>query len=99
MTALGFVRRDMLPEHVNYRDKGCHVAPACLTCPLERCIYDVDRNAEFLAGRRERRALNRERIAALQAQGIRRASEIAARMGMGKRTVQRELQEMRSLDA
>ena len=27
MTALGFVRRDMLPEHVNYRDKGCHVAP------------------------------------------------------------------------
>lgn len=31
---------DDLPEHTLYRDDGCHVAPACLRCPLERCIFD-----------------------------------------------------------
>ncbi len=54
---------DSLPEHTDYRDEGCRIAPACLRCPLERCIYDRtalvdplylrgrDRRMRVLAGR------------------------------------------------
>jgi len=31
---------DGLPEHTLYRDDGCHVAPACLACPLPACVFD-----------------------------------------------------------
>ncbi len=37
---LALVRRDTLPEHVDYRDTGCELAPSCLACPLARCQYD-----------------------------------------------------------
>ncbi|HLZ69556.1 MAG TPA: hypothetical protein VKV26_06545 [Dehalococcoidia bacterium] len=38
--AAAAVAADSLPEHTLYRDEGCSIAPACLRCPLERCIYD-----------------------------------------------------------
>jgi hypothetical protein len=44
---------DDLPEHTLYRDDGCHVAPACLHCPLPRCIFDR-RGTEQQAARRAR---------------------------------------------
>ncbi len=47
------VSDDPLPEHALYRDDGCHVAPACLRCPLERCIFDR-RGTEQQAARRAR---------------------------------------------
>ena len=31
-----------LPEFTQYRDEGCEVNPACLTCPLPQCIYEHD---------------------------------------------------------
>ncbi len=34
-----------LPEHTEYRDTGCDLHPACLTCPFERCRYDASRSA------------------------------------------------------
>ncbi len=34
------VRADALPEHTDYRDTGCELAPSCLACPLARCRYD-----------------------------------------------------------
>ena len=37
---LPVVRIDALPEHVDYADTGCAVAPSCLRCPLARCIED-----------------------------------------------------------
>ncbi|HEY7293402.1 MAG TPA: hypothetical protein VH916_00100 [Dehalococcoidia bacterium] len=47
---------DPLPEHTDYRDEGCHVAPACLCCPLERCIYDRPKRSDAAALRsRDRR--------------------------------------------
>lgn len=63
---------DDLPEYLAYRDEGCHVAPACLRCPLPRCIFDREVGAARAArGRRDRhiRALGRrgwstERLAA-----------------------------------
>jgi hypothetical protein len=38
--ALPLVRRDTLPEHAEYRDTGCDLAPSCLRCPFARCRYD-----------------------------------------------------------
>ncbi len=38
--ALRRVRRDALPEEIQYRDGGCDVHSNCLTCPLPRCRYD-----------------------------------------------------------
>ena len=34
-------REDALPEHLHYRDGGCDLFAACLTCPLPHCRYDV----------------------------------------------------------
>ena len=25
-----------------YKDTGCHIAPACLACPLPACIHDYE---------------------------------------------------------
>ena len=47
---------DPLPEQTVYRDEGCHIAPACLRCPLERCIFDrpVHADAAVRRGRNRR---------------------------------------------
>ena len=37
-------REDALPEHADYRDTGCDLAPSCLRCPFERCKYDLKRS-------------------------------------------------------
>lgn len=34
------VRQDALPDHTDYRDTGCDLAPSCLRCPFARCKYD-----------------------------------------------------------
>src|SRR3989304_3445910 len=38
--ALRRVRRDALPEEIQYRGDGCDIHSQCLTCPLPRCRYD-----------------------------------------------------------
>ena len=49
---LQIVRPDRLPENAQYySDKGCHVAPACLECPLPSCVHDQD--ADVLRARRD----------------------------------------------
>lgn len=55
---------DDLPEHTLYRDDGCHVAPACLTCPLPACIFD----RTLSPAQHARRGRNR-RIRALSRKG------------------------------
>ena len=34
------VRRGALPEYAHYEDRGCDLAPSCLSCPFVRCQYD-----------------------------------------------------------
>ena len=34
------IRRGALPEHANYSDEGCSLAPSCLSCPFVRCRHD-----------------------------------------------------------
>lgn len=41
-------RRDALPENFDYHDDGCEVAPACLSCPLPVCRFDVVGGARTL---------------------------------------------------
>jgi hypothetical protein len=48
---------DSLPEHTIYRDEGCHIAPACLRCPLERCIFDRPAHADAAVRRGRNRRL------------------------------------------
>ncbi len=48
------VRSDALPEHLDYRDQGCDLAPSCLRCPLVRCRYDEPGGArKLLQGSRD----------------------------------------------
>ena len=42
------IRADALPEHLDYDDGGCELAPNCLRCPLERCRYDEPGGARSL---------------------------------------------------
>ena len=42
------VRADALPEHLEYQDGGCDLAPSCLRCPLVRCRYDEPGGARKL---------------------------------------------------
>ena len=42
------VRMDALPEHLEYRDSGCDLAPDCLRCPLVRCRHDQPGGARAL---------------------------------------------------
>ena len=39
---------DGLPEHMDYRDEGCSVAPACLQCPLPVCRYELPQRLDGL---------------------------------------------------
>lgn len=73
-------------------DEGCSVWSACLRCPLPRCIYES--RGETLRGAHAiRRWLD---AAALAAEG-QTVSEIAAALGMDKRTVYRALTGARRL--
>lgn len=78
-----------LPETTSYRDSGCSLHPACLTCPLPRCRYDIpdlDRRTMLI----EKMAARRARMALLRAQGS-TPSLIAREVGISERSVFRIL--------
>jgi hypothetical protein len=78
-------RRDTLPEHVKYRDTGCSLSPSCLACPLPVCRYDTPSQTE--QGFRTRQA-----VLELRDKGM-RPTQIAARLGVTRRTVWRYLKD------
>ena len=78
-------RSDALPENTRYVDSGCDVHPSCLTCPLVRCRYDEPGGTRrLLSEGRERRIVSLRR----SGHGI---ADIAARLGVSRRTVFRAL--------
>lgn len=79
------VRRDALPEEIQYRDDGCDIHPRCLTCPLPRCRYDEPGGARAMLN-----AFRDQRIAALRRDGA-AVDEIAELYGLSRRTVFRIL--------
>lgn len=40
-------RIDAYPEYYDYRDTGCVVYHACLSCPLSKCIYDSAKKGKY----------------------------------------------------
>ena len=80
------VRRDSLPEHATYRDDGCRVAPECLNCPLELCIYDDP--ADLVTTSRAHRD---DWIFTLRKKGV-SATEIARNLNLSARTIHRVIQ-------
>ena len=84
-TALRRVRRDALPEEIQYRDDGCDIHSQCLTCPLPRCRYDEPGGVRaMLNSYRDRQ------IMALRADGA-AVDQIADRYSLSRRTVFRIL--------
>ena len=83
--ALRRVRRDALPEEIQYRDDGCDIHAQCLTCPLPRCRYDEPGGVRaMLNSYRDRQIL------ALRADGA-AVDQIADRYSLSRRTVFRIL--------
>ena len=82
---LQLVRRDCLPENVNYRDTGCDLHPSCLSCPLPRCRYDRRSGVRGL-----RNEFRDARIRRLYRQG-KSVRLIMAELGLSRRTVYRIL--------
>src|SRR3989304_6042516 len=79
------VRRDALPEEIQYRDDGCDIHSQCLTCPLPRCRYDEPGGVRaMLNSYRDRQIL------ALRADGA-AVDQIADRYSLSRRTVFRIL--------
>jgi hypothetical protein len=80
---------DRVPELTHYRDEGCVVWHACLTCPLPRCIYDDPRQGRGAANR-----LRDAEIARLAREGW-SARALAARYQVTRRHVFRILRRER----
>lgn len=83
------MRQDAYPEDYEYTDTGCDLAPSCLRCPFERCRFDTP--PEVLT--REKR-IQKERQ--MRAQGM-SDREIAAVLGLSRRTIVRDLQPRQTL--
>jgi hypothetical protein len=79
------VRMDALPEHIDYRDRGCSLAPTCLRCPLERCRYDEPGGARMVLQRPRDAAV---RIRREEGEGI---AALASEFSISRRSVFRIL--------
>jgi hypothetical protein len=77
---------DLLPEYCHYKDEGCKLAPACLSCPLPRCID------EQLQGRLKKSAFLRDKeILSLYTLEKKTCQELAAFFKVSQRTVRRAI--------
>lgn len=82
-------RRNALPEHQTFRDTGCSLHPACLTCPEVVCRYDGEDTVG--GGLRARQSAARQAaIVALRRLGW-SPMAIAAELHLSRRTVFRRL--------
>ena len=79
-------RRDALPEHTDYKDDGCYVAPHCRDCPLPFCRFDLPNGVQTLKS-----VDNRSRVVSLHEAGGSVAS-IIEQTGLSMRTVYRILE-------
>lgn len=79
------IRSDALPEHLEYADGGCELAPTCLRCPLLRCRYDEPGGARRLQQLARDEAVQTRRR---EGAGI---DALAVEFGISRRSVFRSL--------
>ena len=79
-------RDNAFPDRLEHVDTGCDLHPACLTCPLPVCRYDMDAKG----GARAQNLLRDAEIARLYQQRV-GIKELTARFGIGRRSVFRAL--------
>ncbi|MDD5509538.1 MAG: helix-turn-helix domain containing protein [Dehalococcoidales bacterium] len=77
---------DLPPEYCRYHDDGCDLAPSCLSCPFDRCLYDEPGGRQCFT-----RKLRDREILRLFAAGNHGVAELAATFAVSRRTVQRVL--------
>ena len=76
---------DLLPEYYHYRDEGCEFASSCLNCDFQQCLYDEPRGRQ-----RWLKELRNREIDRLYSDGM-SIRELAAKLGLSQRTIQRAL--------
>lgn len=75
---------DFLPEYCHYRDEGCEFASSCLSCPFQKCIFELPGGKQhWLKRRRDSEVV---RLFADEGRGVK---ELAVMFGISQRTVQR----------
>jgi hypothetical protein len=80
---------DLPPEFCHYRDEGCELAPACLDCPYEKCVYDEP------GGKQHRiKDMRNQEISRLYHAG-KVVAELATMFGVSQRTVHRALKRVK----
>lgn len=77
---------DLPPEFCHYRDEGCEMAQSCLDCPFDKCVYDEPGGKQRWLKKRRAREIVRLRF-----QDGREIKEIAEKLCISERTVQRDL--------
>jgi len=83
---------DLIPDDINWRDRGCDLFSSCLNCPLPRCVEDEPRGQQRL------RMAARKRLMAEFRNSGRSVKEIAGLFGVSTRTVQRALENKKQND-
>lgn len=78
-------RIDAYPENTDYRDEGCELNPACLTCPLEVCRFDLPYGVQTL-----RTSTRMDQARDLRRHG-RTVVQIGQELGISRRSVFRLL--------
>ncbi len=76
---------ELLPEEFPYEDRGCDMAPSCLSCPFPRCLEEEPWGKQKFSKRRRD-----ERMAELRREG-KSVEEIALIFDVSDRTVDRAL--------
>lgn len=81
------------PSPSHWKDNGCEVAPACLTCPLPKCRHDMSglelRQYGISGGGALPFIEKREQAKDMLRAGILRLTEIASITHLSERTLQR----------
>ena len=80
------VTEDILPENIRYRDTGCELHSACLTCPLPVCKEELSHGRQSVRARMRTLQIN-----LLLSEG-RSIGWIMQVMGVSERTVYRALE-------
>jgi methylphosphotriester-DNA--protein-cysteine methyltransferase len=83
------IERALDPEV--YRDTGCAVHSACLSCPLPRCRYDEPGWLQ-----REERSARDAEVLTIRAHQALTVEQLASRFNLSQRTVHRILQRSRA---